>query len=333
LSWRQVRAWRDTLRHQLDALPRTMLHPKTLRAGVEISLDALSDAALDNLDGRRVRPYESATLVLARTVPTASIEWAAVLLGWGTRVTMKPPSTTPHLAHWLVEAAEQVGLPLSVNSDRGALAQSSVVIAMGRDDTVRQIEAPLPTTTSYLGLGDRFSAAWVEHPDQWKLLAEDIALHDSRGCMSPSVVFTPLPLKDACQTLQTALDGVAVRWPKGELQPFEGAAIRSRRQLASATTGVALRSDFGEVHGLVWPQSRASLPRCVAVFHAASTEEMARHVRPFEAQLSTLGVPSHRQPFFRDAFDSARVCETGEMQRPPLHRMHDGLDWIAHTHR
>ena len=334
VSWRRVREWRGVMRDSLDVLPRTMQHPATLRAAVDIALDALTYQTLEKFEQRQVRPYDTAALVLARTVPTACIEWCALLMGWGSRVTLKPPTATPHLAQWLVTTAHEAGLPLRSTHDRDALAKADVVIAMGRDETIRDIGKPLPNTTRYVGLGDRFSVAWVDGDTPWERLAQDIVLHDTRGCMSPTAIFTPLPLRPACEALQQALDCAAQTLPSGEVMPFEAAAIRARRQLAEATTGVALASEHGEVHGLrITLQPPAALPRCVAVYHVSTPQAMADALASSSERLSTVGAPKASHAFFEAAFPRVRVCDVGDMQRPPLQRLHDGLDWIAQTHR
>ena len=80
-----VKAWRD----HLLALPVPSSHLSP--AGAEEvwlgALAALSNEALDAIDDGPA--YKTAVLVCARTVLTAPLEWCAVLLARGTRVTLK----------------------------------------------------------------------------------------------------------------------------------------------------------------------------------------------------------------------------------------------------
>lgn len=334
MSWSGVKAWREIMRAQLDALPPCWQHHNTLKAAVETALDALSDEVLSELQTRDVTAYDSAALVLARTVPTATIEWCALFLGWGSRVILKPPSETPHLADWLSTTAQEAGLPLSTSNERAVLNQVDCVVAMGNDASIQAIGQPLPDDTSYTGLGERFSVAWVDAHEQWIHVAQDIALHDTRGCMSPTAIYTELPLHEACRKLHQALESVAEALPRGRVLPYESAAIRARRQMAQATTGVACVGAHGEVHGLKTLRGLPlSLPRCPAVYQVAAPTVMVECVTPFADQLSTVGAPPSTHAAFRLAFPTARICALGHMQRPPVLRLHDGLDWIRRTHR
>jgi hypothetical protein len=114
-------------------------------------------------------------------------------------------------------------------------------------------------------------------------------------------------------------------WPRGEVAPDTHAAIRSRRALARATTGVAIEGDdwcilgFHPEHALPSP-----LPR-VAQLVAGGPEVLA----PWTPHWSTLGADAAAPGLPA----GVRVCRPGRMQRPPMERLHDGVDWLAWTRR
>lgn len=340
MSWRSVRRWRDRLR---DApLPDVGLSPEGARAAWDDALAALDDAALDAVAAMPGRAFPDASVIVAGTVFTAAIEWLAVLLGRGTRVTLKHPADAPGAAPLLADAAAAEALPLRITGDRDVLDRALVVV-MGSDDTVVAVRSAAPARARVLAHGHRFSAAWVTGRalpadprvpegcgDPWGRVAADAALHDGRGCLSPAVVFTPLPLAEACDALADALARAEARWPIGRVAPDEGAAIRTRRALARVA-GLVREGPGWSVHGL--PADRlvpVALPRSLAVVSAPDAAAAAATLAPWADALSTIGTD--------DADDAAplaaiapRLCPIGRMQRPPLRRSHDGEDWLAAT--
>ena len=316
-----VRGWRDRLR--TIVLIGTGLSPAGARAAVDAALDALDDASLATALAMPGEPFRTATFVAASTVVSAPIEWLAVLLGRGTAVTMKFPAESPGLAPIFEATAREVDLPLTITSDRRL--DGELVVAMGNDSTIAEIRASLPPATRFLGFGHRFSVAWVER--DFASVAEDAAMHDGRGCFSPVAVFTPLPLAEACDALAVAMADAEVRWPIGEICASEAAEIRTRRALARVT-GVVREGPGWSVHGL--PIERfvpVASPRSLAVYSVTS-EAAAEAVAPWASALSTVGTDGDPKPWDKLA---SRLCALGRMQRPPLLRRHDGVDWLQAT--
>ena len=322
MTWDRVRAWRDELRDADLSEVDTGLSLSGTRLALTLALDALDDASLAAVESTAGEPLDSAAIAVPRSVCTAAIEWSAVLLGRGTKVTIKHPTGHPGLTPLLCRAAQRVSLPLFATSDRGALGGQELLIGMGRDETITALDAQ--SSGKFLGFGHRYSIAWTEHGG-WDAIAADAAVHDGRGCMSPTVVLTPLPLAEASNKLAEALARAQEKWPVGARGEGELAAIRSRRALARAV-GHAIDGAAFSVHAL--PErffEPLPLPRSIAIIR---TEDPAAVLRPFAPQLSTVGTDS---PLSWPS--TARVCRLGQMQRPPLLRLHDGVDWIAATRR
>lgn len=339
MSWTKVQRWRDRLAQFDPGFEPTGLSPEGARAALEVALGALDNASLAKVAAMGGSPFKTAAVVPARTVATAPIEWCAVLLGRGSKVLLKYSEADPGLALPMIEAARKVGLPLTGVTDRAAIQDVELIVAMGTDETVRAIRAAASAKTRVLPHGHQFSAAWIaDSPlpsgrSSWEALAADAALHDGRGCLSPIVAFTPLPLDEAANALARAMDGAAKRWPTGTTSPVEHAMIRARRALARVT-GEVRDGDGWAVHGLPLEQlDPISLPRCIALHHVRNLREAVEALRPWSKWLSTVGTddPATVEAWAR--VGASRICWLGEMQRPPLIRSHDGEDWLRATAR
>ncbi len=319
-TWEAVDAWRRRLREQV---PDVGLSPANARLGLQTALDAL-DGLPPHLDAPAPR---HTVFVAASTVFTAPLEWLALLLGRGGRVTIKAPKL---LAEWFEQVsacARTEGLPLSSSTDRDVLtrpddtgALPDAIVAMGSNATLKAIREALADHQHLVGFGERFSVAFWSDPARADALALDLALYDGRGCMSPVAIFSPIP--DALDLLADAMQRAEDRWPCGALAPGEAARIRSRQALAQVVG--SHRSGTGwAVHQL--PVDRfdpaAALPR-VAVLHEADQDAFLRVVQPSFSRLSTVGSDA---PL---AIPDVRVCALGAMQRPPIDRLHDGVNWL-----
>jgi len=330
-----VRAWRDALA-ALDPSEhlQTALSPQGLRAVWDVALDALSDEALEQAWRSPGVPWRHATLVVARTVVTAPLEWAAVLLGRGTEVLLKVPAEAPEVGQLLATVAGRAGLPLRVTAERAAVVRSTgaprLVVAMGSDATIDTLRDELPAEARFLGFGHRYSVAWAPSPDELREAAVQIALHDTRGCRSPVAVFSEHP--DAVAVLAEAMEEAEGRWPLGRRSDHEAAKLRARQALARV---VGSATDGPGWAVLALPVERfvpEALPR-VAVVHTGGAEALARAVAPTREHLSVIGVgPQGRASDALRAL-SAHVVPLATMQRPPVHRRHDGVDWVAATLR
>ena len=322
MSWDRVEDWVFEL---------SCIDPDELHLGVggrEIwrrTLDALHPDALLAASVAEGTPYETAAFVAARTVTTAPIEWCALLLGHGTKVVLKHPKGEPGAAPALAQAAQRVGLPLTATDDRAVIDDVELVIAMGSDETMEALKGLLPDSTDSVLFGHRFSAAWIDEDriTAYTDVAAAVWPHDSRGCMSPQVVFTTAPLNNAVSGLAKAMERAQQEIPRGWIGAAEGAAIRARGALARVT-GVERHGNGWAVHGLParhwFPEA---LPRCVAVIQVRDRAEARAIIAPWSRWLSTVGDDGDA-PWF-----DARVCPVHAMQDPPVDRLHDGVHTLT----
>jgi hypothetical protein len=321
-----VLAWRDALRADAGNAPTEGLSPEGRDLVLAHALDALDEASLARVPIRRA--WRSATFVAARTVATAPIEWIALLLLRGTPVVLKHPAATGAFAGWLARHARAVGLPLSATSDRSAVDDAELVLAMGNDASMDAIRAR--ATGTLHTFGHRFSAAYWGPDAPVEAFAEavatDLAAHDSRGCMSPAVVLCAADLEVALPALAAAMTAAEARWPRGALGPAELADLRTRRALARASGGASHLGDGWQIDVLAAEHATPSaLPRAVQLVPVAPDDAWSV-LAPWQDALSTVGgtvdwpVPTH-----------TRRTAAGLMQAPPLIRHHDGVSTVGIT--
>lgn len=327
-----VRAWLAALRADSASALALAAEVGLSREGLALVLaDALD--ALDGLDATNVGralapdpgPWRTAVFVAARTVPTAALEWLAVLLARGGAVTWKVPEGAPGLAPWAVAHARALGLPLDLTSDRAIVGRVDFVVAMGTDESIAAIRAAARPGAHVLGYGSRWSAAWIgaDAADaDLAGLARDLAAFDGRGCMSPALVLTPDPDALAIR-LEPHLTRAEQAWPRGPLSVAEAVGLRTREALVRMVGRVRPGAGWS-IH--VVPAAHAeprSRPR-VAQLVAAPDDATARArldglAREVGEPLSTIGTtgPLGAWPGI------PRVVRPGWMQRPPVDRDHD----------
>lgn len=303
MSWASVHRWREHLRGLTPSVPH--LSTENARFCLDSALDAW-DSVPGLLDRRAP---EHTVIVCASTVFTGPLEWCAVLLARGGRVTLKAPRG---LGAWFAQLP-MPGLALEVSADRSSVFDADRVVAMGSDATISSIRSVLPNPSVLLGFGHRFSVAWWKDPDHAEDLALDLAMYDGRGCMSPVSVYSPLP--DAGPRLADAMRRVARVLPLGTISGLEAARARERRARATV---------LGRVHDSVCelPLAGPSPGLCrTPVLHRCDRSAFLQAIAPHLDHLSSIGTDENLPV-------STRQCALGQMQRPPLDRLHDGVDWV-----
>ena len=192
-----------------------------------------------------------------------------------------------------------------------------------------------------MGFGHKFSCVLVTpestvpdttipkgFTDVWGRIAADIAMYDTRGCMSPSLVFTTHPLDLAMQSLSAAMARAEARWPRGEISAYEGAKIRERIILGKTVGRVELGQNYAVIGVPLSFATLSALPRCIHVIHVETIEPFLSFVQEHAVHLSTIGTNLSAMAQLHRAGPKTRICALGRMQRPHIQRLHDGVDWI-----
>jgi hypothetical protein len=329
-QWDAIQIWLTQLSQTPASTIDSPLSPEGRIHALQTALSLLTPHTL-KIAMAEATTFRHVTMVVASTVFTAPIEWCAVLLGRGASVTLKVPTQQPTMLDWLVVPAQHLGLPLTVTTQRDAIQSADLVISMGSDDTTKAIKSAISAKSQYLGFGHKFSVAVVTTHDQWQHVAQDATLYDGRGCFSPAAIFTTLPIQEAANALFCALQSTQSKIPRGDISSYEAAAIRSRGALATVT-GTCHASATESVHLLPISQFKPyGLPRSIAIYAVDKIEHALDAVRPYASHLSIVGTDNAEAGWLR--LGASRVVALGDMQRPPLNRLHDGIDWLKATIR
>lgn len=337
----------------------TGLHPETVARGLELGLEAWSGDALRALietetRGPQIaRGFATTSVLLAGIIPMPSLLALLLPLAVGSPVLARPGRHDPITAAWLrdalLELDEELGEALACvpfdHSDERALAHfldTPCVVATGSDATVAAISAKVAPRTRLVRYGHRASLAVVGlEPDDpacveaARSLAQDVALWDQLGCLSPVALFVradgrvPDPVRDA---LASAFEEAATRLPRGEIPPAVGAQLAQERATAEmrAAEGGAVAATLGSTWTLVFEADAEPRPapgyRFLRVIPVADARALEDALRPRMQHLAAIGHAGLDASWRRVvlAAGPSRLCPLGRMQAPPIDWPHDG---------
>jgi hypothetical protein len=238
-----------------------------------------------------------------------------------------------------------------------ALAAADVVVAAGDDQTIDDLRTR--ARGRLVGHGHRVSFAVVareiladdrsrQHTVQ--RLADDVAIWDQRGCLSPQVCIVESDV-DAARDFGAAVAGalaeLAERLPPAQLTSAERLALRrfcdeaAWRGFGGERTAVLALDGDGAGTVVVEPTPLfrpTPLCRSLRVLPIADLAALGALLAPVRAWLECAGLaaPPQRWPVLARRLGESgvhRVCEVGEMQRPPLTWRQGGrprlADWLV----
>ncbi|MDD9853356.1 MAG: hypothetical protein OXU78_05305 [Deltaproteobacteria bacterium] len=363
-SWRaEDSPWRKQLE---AALPRAAgFSPQTVRAGLALALDSWSGAALRALwerelgggAGRSAHGFGATAVLLAGALPTPSLLQLIAPLLLRSPVLARPAAHDPVTPRALADSLRAADAELAaclevVDFSRGdstalaAFASADCVVATGADETVAAVAKLAAPPRRFVGYGHRFSAAVVgaeaDVQQAARGLAVDISLWDQLGCLSPLAVWALCDIRALAEALAAELQNAAQRWPRGNLNTAEAAAIAAAQAEAEmrAAAGEKLHLHGGAQEGFVLVQETGArfrgspLHRFVRLHPARNLEEAAAAIAPLAAHLSAVGLAGFGAETEAAAarllqLGASRVCRPGRMQAPPLHWCHDGRGVLA----
>lgn len=319
MSLAELRAALSALDPAAWGLP---LSPDGARAAWAAALEGLP-TTLEPVDGA---PPRRVGIICSANVFVAPIEWLVHLRARGVAVWLKPASGQERAGEAIARATGAELRPwrggVDLEAEGRALVEADALLAFGGADAITALGDRVGDRP-WCGFGPRFGAAVLTRVDA--RLVDDLALHDSRGCMSPAAAFVDEPdLDDAARLLAEA----ERRCPRGRLDPAEAVGIRARLALARAVGDSRAGDGWAVVSLPARHFQPVALPRLL-VLHPATEAPAA--LTPHLAALGTLAVdrpfplpdagPSRRFP--------TRLCDPGRMQRPGPERWHDGVDVLG----
>jgi hypothetical protein len=326
----------------------------SLRALVASELGGIE--ALEGSATRNAAGFEVTSVLLAGSLPSPTLLGLLAPLLLRSPVLAKTsahdPVTAGLLAESIAAADPELGACVEIVRFSGsdtesadALLCADCVVASGSDDTIASVAARVRPPRRLVGYGHRLSVAALapDRPsDSAERLAEDVALWDQLGCLSPVAAF--VSDRDEGETeafaaeLAAALAELEQRWPRGPVSPETAAAIRVERDEAEmrAASGAPVRLHRG--HGSSWTvvaeaDSRvrpSPLHRFVRVHPVSGVRELLLALEPVGRHLACVGVggfADHRPELVHGLSElgASRICTLGAMQAPPLSWCHDNL--------
>jgi hypothetical protein len=312
-------------------------------------IEALEGSALRNASG-----FEVTSVVLAGSLPSPTLLGLLAPLVLRSPVLAKTsahdPVTAGLVADSIAAADPELGACIEIfrfsGSDRecvDALLDADCVVASGSDETIASVAARVQSPRRLVSYGHRLSVAAIaaDRPaDSAARLAEDVALWNQLGCLSPVAVFLADRDPDGAAAFGAELAGALAdleeRWPRGRISPRASAAIARERDEAEMRVagGAPVRLYRGA--GSSWTvvaeadaRSRpAPLHRFVRVHPIAGVPRLLEALTPVKHQLASVGVGGfgERRSQMIAALSQlgvSRICPLGNMQAPPLSWCHD----------
>jgi hypothetical protein len=321
------------------------------------ALHALVEAEL-GAEHRIARGFPVTSVLLGGALPPPTIISMIAPLVLRSAVLVRPASrdpVTPRIVFDALRAANPtfgraVEIVPFAHDDTGAMAvfqSAGCVVATGSDEAMRAVARTVEPPKRLVCYGHRVSVAVIGPEarsgsaleEAAAALAEDVALWDQLGCLSPVAVWLLGEREiseEALESFENAFAKVEKRLPRGTLDPQEGAAWSdacATAEMRAASGEARLRGGTSAPWALVAepdPAVRDSpLHRFLRIHPARTLEDLAAALAPLAPHLATVGVAGldSERPGLVEAFSSlgaSRVCPLGTMQAPPLRWCHDG---------
>ena len=248
-------------------------------------------------------------------------------------------------------------------------ASADVVVAFGRDETLRAIRARCGAGTRFVPFGHRVSVGRLTRDELTLLetvtpndaphaamrtgttrtaasegtlaerIARDVLPYDGEGCLSLHALFVEADgdaLRSTASILAAAFERVAVEFPGGARSPQRIAEIASYRNLAAFRAAGGRGSVFRAADAtLVADPPREEppplLPRVLPLIAVDGDDAVAEYCAAHRLPVQALGVaaPDARAAALAERIGAVRVAPLGAMQAPPLGGHHGGEPRVA----
>lgn len=308
--------------------------------------------------------------VLAGNIPAIGIlSIACALLSKSSslvKVSFDEPVLTALFMHVLNSVDSELASCVAVANWRGgdeaiesvAFKCADAVVAYGTMETILSIRNRLSPTKRFIAYGHRIGVGIVDShcdlDDAARGLANDIAMFDQQGCMSPHVVFICGNSSDEerfTKSLSSAFNELAHELMSSRYALERSASIQSWRAVYMMAGAKVLMDEHSTSWTIVilneplisalYAHRLTCPPRTVLIRRVQSLEELHSEVKPFAGFISAAGcsVCEACEEKLLELLASVgipRVCLLGEMQLPRQWWFHDGrpnvadlLTWIS----
>lgn len=268
----------------------------------------------------RAPQAERAHVLLAGNVFVAALRSIALGVAASERVFVRTSRRDPALAEALHALTPDL---FKLVTDLQA-APGDRVWAYGTDKTLDSVRASLPAGVWLHRHGHGVGVAVVEPgpgfiaEDAARRIALDAALFDQRGCLSARAVLLvggPEVARELWRALALELGRLELELPFGRRSSEELAEARRQRDAAAYAFELL---DAGSAW--VTCSERLVLPPVGRNLHVLACADAAQALAPWAPHLTCIGadVTSAVESQLRSAFPGARLCQLGQMQKPPL---------------
>jgi len=325
------------------ALPEAArLSREMVQAIVPLAAEALGEQAMTALVERELgtgaaeRPPPDGPALVAHVLASnvAALALPAIALGClaGAAVMVKSGRADPVSAEAFRRAIAAVDPDLAatvvtaywpggdLGCEDAAFARADVVVVTGSDATLAAVRGRLGNLVAH---GPRTSVAAIARPTaaDADAVALDVALHDQRGCLSPSAVYVVGDARAFARTLAAALARLAERLPPGASTVEERAAVASIVREAEWEPGMdVLAGPWGSVIDDPAPAFRPGPGRRTVRVHPLPDPAMLAALLPADRVecVGVAGVDPRDMASPLRARGVSRICPVGRMQRPSL---------------
>jgi hypothetical protein len=294
-------------------------------AGVDFALECCleREPSAGELEAlvRATAPAPKAHVLLSANVFVAAHRAIAIGLASSPEVRVRASRREPEMAELLWKGAPSAfQLVTELTPEPG-----DQLWAYGSDDTLRSFARTLPPNVTLHAHGAGFGlAVLAERPSSTELerllheLAEDTALFDQRGCLSPRlllVVGSAELAREVAVELAAQLAAVETRIPRGRLEPQEMAEITAHCDTASYAGEL-----FEAGLGFVSSSASLSLPPVGRNLHVLAVRDALGSLASVADLVTSCAVHGDHalRASIAHALPGARVCDFGHMQRPPF---------------
>jgi hypothetical protein len=219
----------------------------------------------------------------------------------------------------------------------GDAAAAAIRSLVGRD--TRLLAHPHRVSFAYVGASALVARAGTSAAER---LAEDVALHDQQGCLSPVGALVEGGRRAALRFADQLAAGLADRqgvWPRAALDPAAALSVRAFHDAFAVVAAERRDARVLAGDGLAWvvgvpgagggPPPFAPLGRCLwvaAVTGAAQARRTVGRWRGATASLGVAGNASERRGAraLANWLGAWRLAPVGRMQSPPLAWRQDG---------
>jgi hypothetical protein len=360
---RVCEAWRNSAyerrRRTLEQISaRSGLSLELLSESLSALLEPFERTALHRLAARAAPRQVLLGFVMPGNVVGAGLHEVAQALIAGAAVFIKSAAVEPfffaELARTVAEADHLIGQRIAVTTfgrertelSRALARNCDALVALGSDETIAALRAFTPNLVPF---GSRVSGAFVDfeslEPTQADALAvalaQDIALFEQRGCLSPHHVFVRAREANAVRSFAAlvaqALQELSRRLPTPHaLSLNAGAPLRAAREEARwrkiGGEPIELWEGPGFSYTVIFDPAASfrisPAYRTVYVSAVSNEAELEQRLAPVKGKLEAFAIfdPLGYCPGLSrllKAFGVSYLCVPGLMQSPPLDWPHD----------